>query len=82
MTNHLIIITIAHELGLKANQIARTVQLLDEDNTIPFIARYRKEITSGLDEEQLRAIQSRLNYLRNLEERKETVLKSIAEQGK
>ncbi|TEU10371.1 MAG: RNA-binding transcriptional accessory protein [Anaerolineales bacterium] len=82
MTNHLIIITIAHELGLKANQIARTTQLLDEDNTVPFIARYRKEVTGGLDEEQLRAIQTRLNYLRHLEERKETVLKSIAEQGK
>ena len=82
MTDHLITITMAQELGLKADQIARTVQLLDEDNTIPFIARYRKEVTGGLDEEQLRAIQTRLNYLRNLEERKETVLKSIAEQGK
>lgn len=82
MTNNSIITTIAQELGLKADQIARTVQLLDEDNTIPFIARYRKEVTGGLDEEQLRAIQVRLNYLRHLEERKETVLKSIAEQGK
>jgi uncharacterized protein len=82
MTDHLILTTIAHELGLKAGQIARTTQLLDEDNTIPFIARYRKEVTGGLDEEQLRAIQARLNYLRHLEERKETVLKSIAEQGK
>ncbi len=82
MTNQLIITTIAQELHLKANQIARTVQLLDEDNTIPFIARYRKEVTGGLDEEQLRAIQARLKYLRHLEERKETVLKSIAEQGK
>jgi uncharacterized protein len=82
MTDHLILTTIAQELGLKADQIARTVQLLDEDNTIPFIARYRKEVTGGLDEEQLRAIQARLNYLRHLEERKETVLKSIAEQGK
>jgi uncharacterized protein len=82
MTDHLILTTIAQELGLKADQIARTVQLLDEDNTIPFIARYRKEVTGGLDEEQLRAIQARLNYLRHLEERKEKVLKSIAEQGK
>jgi len=82
MTNHRIITTIAHELGLEADQIARTVQLLDEDNTVPFIARYRKEVTGGLDEEQLRAIQARLNYLRHLEERKETVLKSIAEQGR
>jgi uncharacterized protein len=82
MTDHLIITTIAQELGLETDQIARTVQLLDEDNTVPFIARYRKEVTNGLDEEQLRAIQARLNYLRHLEERKETVLKSIAEQGK
>jgi uncharacterized protein len=82
MTDYLIITTIAQELGLKADPIARTVQLLDEDNTVPFIARYRKEVTGGLDEEQLRAIQVRLNYLRHLEERKETVLKSIAEQGK
>ncbi|MBM4466604.1 MAG: RNA-binding transcriptional accessory protein [Chloroflexi bacterium] len=82
MTDHLIKTTIAHELGLEAEQIAHTVQLLDEDNTVPFIARYRKEVTGGLDEEQLRAIQSRLKYLRHLEERKETVLNSIAEQGK
>ena len=82
MTDHLIITTIAHELGLKADQIARTVQLFDEDNTMPFIARYRKEVTGGLDEEQLRTIEARLKYLRHLAERKETVLKSIAEQGK
>ena len=82
MSDHLIITTIAHELGLEANQIASTVQLFDEDNTMPFIARYRKEVTGGLDEEQLRAIQARLKYLRHLEERKKTVLKSIAEQGK
>ena len=82
MTDHLIIATIAHELGLEADQIACAVQLLDEDNTVPFIARYRKEVTGGLDEEQLRTIQARLRYLRRLEERKETVLKSIAEQGK
>ncbi len=82
MPDYLIITTIAQELGLEAGQVARTVQLLDEDNTIPFIARYRKEVTGGLDEEQLRAIQARLKYLRHLEERKETVLKSIAEQGK
>ena len=81
MTNHLIT-TIAQELGLETDQVARTVQLLDEGNTVPFIARYRKEMTGGLDEEQLRTIQARLKYLRHLEERKETVLKSIAEQGK
>ena len=82
MTRHLIITTIAHELGLKADQIASTVQLFDEDNTMPFIARYRKEVTGGLDEEQLRAVESRLKYLRHLEERKATVLKSVADQGK
>jgi uncharacterized protein len=82
MTDHLIITTISQELGLESGQVARTVQLLDEDNTVPFIARYRKEVTGGLDEEQIRAIQVRLKYLRNLEERKETVLKSIAEQDK
>ncbi len=82
MTDHLIITTIAHELGLKTDQIASTVQLFDEDNTMPFIARYRKEVTGGLDEEQLRAIQARLKYLRHLAERKATVLKSIADQGK
>ncbi len=82
MTDHLIITTIAQELGLESGQVARTVQLLDEDNTVPFIARYRKEVSGGLDEEQIRDIQTRLKYLRNLEERKETVLNSIAEQGK
>ena len=82
MTNHPIIITITHELGLRADQIASAVQLFDEDNTMPFIARYRKEVTGGLDEEQLRAIQIRLKYLRHLEERKATVLKSIADQDK
>ena len=82
MTNHPIITTIARELALKTDQIASAVQLFDEDNTMPFIARYRKEVTGGLDEEQLRAIEARLKYLRHLEERKETVLNSIAEQGK
>ncbi len=82
MTDHLIITTIAHELGLEADQIASAVQLFDEDNTMPFIARYRKEVTGGLDEERLRTIQTRLKYLRRLAERKATVLKSIAEQGK
>ncbi len=82
MTDQLIITTIAHELGLRADQTASAVQLFDEDNTMPFIARYRKEVTGGLDEEQLRTIQARLKYLRHLAERKETVLNSIAEQGK
>ncbi len=82
MTDQLIITTIAHELGLEADQIACAVQLFDEDDTMPFIARYRKEVTGGLDEERLRTIQTRLKYLRRLAERKATVLKSIAEQGK
>ncbi len=73
---------IAQELGLRAEQVAGAVQLLDAGNTIPFIARYRKEITGGLDEVQLRQVEARLTYLRNLQERKETVLASIAEQGK
>ncbi len=77
-----IIATIARELGLRPTQVATTVELLDDDNTVPFIARYRKEATGGLDEEQLRAIETRLAYLRHLTARKETVLKSIAEQGK
>jgi uncharacterized protein len=74
--------TIATELGIRVEQVARTVALFDADNTVPFVARYRKEVTGGLDEVQLRAIQERLTYLRNLEARKDTVLRSIAEQGK
>ncbi|RME55127.1 MAG: RNA-binding transcriptional accessory protein, partial [Caldilineae bacterium] len=74
--------TIAQDLSLKPNQVAGAVALLDEGNTIPFIARYRKERTGSLDEEQLRAVDERLRYLRGLEERKQTVLASIQEQGK
>lgn len=70
------------ELQLKLYQVENTVKLLDDGNTIPFIARYRKEATGELDEEQLRAVEDRLKYLRNLEARKEEVLHSIAEQGK
>jgi uncharacterized protein len=77
-----IVTAIAGELSLRPEQVARTVELLDDDNTVPFIARYRKEVTGSLDEEQIRAIQARLGYLRNLAARKATVLKSIAEQGK
>ncbi|NLD72010.1 MAG: RNA-binding transcriptional accessory protein [Chloroflexi bacterium] len=73
--------TIADEVGLRADQVERTVALFDEGNTIPFVARYRKEVTDYLDEEQLRAIAARLEYLRNLAARKETVLASIEEQG-
>ena len=77
-----ILTTIARELDLRPEQVARTVELLDDDNTVPFIARYRKEVTGSLDEEQIRAIEARLGYLRSLEKRKDTVLKSIADQGK
>jgi len=74
--------TIAAELDVRPGQVARAIELLDDDNTVPFISRYRKEVTGGLDEAQIRTIQERLTYLRNLEARKETVLSSIEEQGK
>nr|WP_232436855.1 Tex family protein [Paenibacillus senegalimassiliensis] len=73
---------IAKELGLALKQVRTTVGLLDEGNTIPFIARYRKEMTGELDENQLRDIEERTQYLRNLEERKQEVLRIIEEQGK
>jgi uncharacterized protein len=73
---------IATELKLGPRQVENTAQLLDEGNTVPFIARYRKEVTGELDEEQIRDIEERLKYLRNLEARKDEVLKSIDEQGK
>lgn len=74
--------TIANELNIKESQVEATVKLIDEGNTIPFIARYRKEVTGGLSDEILRELGERLNYLRNLETRKEEVKKSIEEQGK
>jgi uncharacterized protein len=77
-----ILTTLAQELTLPRAQVAATVALFDEGNTIPFVARYRKEVTGGLDEEQLRQVEARLGYLRRLLERKEAVLKSIEEQGK
>ena len=73
---------IASELDLRVAQVAQTARLLDDGNTVPFIARYRKEATGGLDEVQIRSVRDRLSYLRNLQARKETVLASIAEQGK
>lgn len=73
---------VAKELSISLKQVRTTVGLLDEGNTIPFIARYRKEMTGELDENQLRAIEERLQYLRNLEERKKEVLRLIEEQGK
>ncbi len=77
-----IINTIAEELNIKPKQVEATITLIDEGNTIPFIARYRKEVTGGLSDEILRDLGERLNYLRNLEQRKEEVVKSIDEQGK
>ena len=73
---------IADELNVKYKQVENAVNLIDEGNTIPFIARYRKEVTGGLSDEDLRTLYERLNYLRNLENRKEEVKNSIEEQGK
>ncbi len=73
---------ITEELGVKKWQVDAAVKLIDEGNTIPFIARYRKEATGTLDDEQLRKLHERLTYLRNLEDKKEQVLTSIEEQGK
>ncbi|MFP1677666.1 Tex family protein [Alloalcanivorax sp. C16-2] len=73
---------IAQELNAQPRQVAAAVALLDEGATVPFIARYRKEVTGGLDDTQLRTLEERLRYLRELEERRDTILKSIAEQDK
>lgn len=73
---------IAIELGVRPAQIMAAVQLIDEGATVPFIARYRKEATGGLDDTQLRNLEERLSYLRELEERRTTILASIEEQGK
>ena len=73
---------LAEELGIKKHQAEAAVKLIDEGNTIPFIARYRKEATGALNDEVLRTLYDRLNYLRNLEEKKQQVLASIEEQGK
>lgn len=73
---------LAKELGLKLNQVNNVIEMLDEGNTVPFIARYRKERTGGLSDEILRKFSERLTYLRNLEERKSDVLRLIEEQGK
>ncbi len=73
---------LSEELKISIAQIEATIALIDEGNTIPFIARYRKEVTGSLDDEQLRNLDDRLNYLRNLQKRKEEVVSSITEQGK
>ena len=77
-----IINIISEELKVKKFQVENAIKLIDEGNTIPFIARYRKEATGGLSDEQLRVLGDRLTYLRNLEQRKEEIIKSIDEQGK
>ena len=73
---------LAEELGIKTTQVEATIKLIDEGNTIPFISRYRKEVTGSLNDEILRQFDERLKYLRNLEEKKEQVLSAIEEQGK
>ncbi|MDC6108848.1 Tex family protein [Serratia rubidaea] len=73
---------IATELQARPEQVDSAIRLLDEGNTVPFIARYRKEVTGGLDDTQLRQLETRLGYLRELEDRRQTILKSIEEQGK
>ncbi|MCI5900353.1 MAG: RNA-binding transcriptional accessory protein [Lachnospiraceae bacterium] len=73
---------LSQELGIKPGQVDAAVRLIDEGNTIPFIARYRKEVTGSLNDEILRKLSERLAYLRNLEEKKQQVLSSIEEQGK
>ena len=77
-----IILKLKDELKVEKWQVEAAVKLIDEGNTIPFIARYRKEVTGSLNDEVLRDLNERLGYLRNLEERKEQVLASIEEQGK
>ena len=74
--------TVARELKIKASQVENTIKLLDEGATVPFVARYRKELTGDLDETVIRDILERMNYLRNLQKRKDEVLKSIEEQDK
>ncbi|MGB0845876.1 MAG: Tex-like N-terminal domain-containing protein [Thiolinea sp.] len=74
--------TIASELSVNPRQVESAITLLDEGSTVPFISRYRKEVTGGLDDGQLRALNERLDYLRELEERRSTILKAIDEQGK
>ncbi len=78
----MIIRTLANELAVKESQVQAAVALLDEGATVPFIARYRKEVTNGLDDTQLRNLESRLGYLRDLHDRKTVILKSINDQGK
>ena len=80
--NARIVAQLATELGARASQIASAVELLDDGATVPFIARYRKEATGGLDDTVLRNLEVRLGYLRELEERRGSILESISQQGK
>ena len=73
--------TLTLEFNLKSYQVENTVKLLDDGNTVPFIARYRKELTGSLDDQLLRELSDRLTYLRSLDERREAVISSIEEQG-
>ncbi|MEE1411782.1 MAG: Tex-like N-terminal domain-containing protein, partial [Bulleidia sp.] len=80
--NEEIVQTIAKELQVGLEQVKSTLQLLQEGNTVPMIARYRKDVTGGLDEEQILYIQKQFEYQNNLRQRKEDVLRLISEQGK
>ena len=80
--NKEIIDEISNNLNIKNNQIEAVLKLLEEGNTIPFIARYRKEVTGNMNDDELRRLFERLTYLRSLEERMNTVISSIEEQGK
>ena len=73
---------VAEDIKISANQVEQTIKLYDEGSTIPFISRYRKEVTGNLDEEQIRDIVDKVTYFRNLEKRKEEVIRLIDEQGK
>jgi uncharacterized protein len=72
---------IADELQVRVSQVEATIALLDDKSTVPFIARYRKEATGGLDDTQLRTLDERLTYLRELEDRRATIIESITTQG-
>ena len=78
----MIVKKIAHELQVQAQQVQAAIKLLDEGSTVPFIARYRKEVTNGLDDIALRKLEQRLTYLRDLEDRRKVIIKSIEEQQK
>src|SRR5215469_10453745 len=77
-----ILVHIAQTIGITLKALVATIELLDEGGTVPFIARYRKEATGNLDEVQVRAVEEKLAYFRELEDRRETILRTIEEQGK